>query len=53
MLKNLLNNKTNIFFGMLLLLILVLIRAFEDNLFYDPFLNYYKSEYAHDPWPYT
>jgi len=28
-----------------------LIRAFEKTLFYDPFLNYFKNEYSHLPFP--
>jgi exosortase F-associated protein len=31
--------------------LLVLIRAFEDTLFYDPFLEYYKSEYSQLTFP--
>lgn len=53
MLKNLLKNKTNLFFGILLLLLLVLIRAFEDHLFYDPFLNYFKDNYTNLKLPQT
>lgn len=53
MLKNLLKNKTNLFFGILLLLLLVLIRVFEDNLFYDPFLNYFKDNYTNLKLPQT
>lgn len=51
MLKLLLKNKEKFFWSLFLILLLVLIRAFEETLFYDPFLNYYKDEYAHLPFP--
>ena len=51
MLKKLLNNKLNIGIGAFLIAILIAIRAFEDTLFYDPFLNYYKDNYSNLPFP--
>lgn len=45
MLQNLLNHKVRIALAMILVLLLVLIRAYEDSLFYDPFLNYFKTDY--------
>lgn len=51
MLRNLLRDKNKIGWSMFLVLLLVLIRAFEETLFYDPFLDYFKSEYAHMPFP--
>ena len=51
MLKNLLKNKTKVFFGILLLSLLVVIRAFENTIFYDPFLAYFKKNYTHLPLP--
>ena len=51
MLQMLLRNKGKIGWSLFLILLLVLIRAFENTLFYDPFLNYYKDEYAHLPFP--
>ena len=51
MLQILLRNKGKIGWSLFLILLLVLIRAFENTLFYDPFLNYYKDEYAHLPFP--
>lgn len=36
---------------MLLVLMLALIRAYEDVLFYDPFLNYFKTDYHNLPLP--
>jgi exosortase F-associated protein len=46
-----LKNKGNIIFGIILLGLLICIRAFEDNLFYDPFLKYFKGEYLNNPLP--
>ena len=51
MLQMLIKNKSKIGWSLFLILLLVLIRAFEDVLFYDPFLNYFKDEYAHLPFP--
>jgi exosortase F-associated protein len=51
MLQVLLNNKKKIGWSLVLILLLVLIRVFEDQLFYDPFLNYFKTEYAHLAFP--
>ena len=38
---------------MFLVLLLVLVRAYEDALFYDPFLDYFKSDYNNLPLPET
>ncbi len=46
MLQKLLNNKKQIGQISFLILLLVLIRAFEETIFYDPFLEYFKSEYS-------
>lgn len=46
-----LNHKLRILFVLFLVLLLVLIRAFEDILFYDPFLNYFKMDYTNLPLP--
>lgn len=35
----------------LLVVILVLVRAFETALFYDPFINYFKNDYLHKGLP--
>lgn len=51
MLRNLLNDKRKIGWMLFLIFLLVLIRAFEETLFYDPFLDYFKSEYAHLEFP--
>jgi exosortase F-associated protein len=45
MLQKLLNHKVRIVLAILLVALLALIRAYEDHLFYDPLLNYYKSDY--------
>ncbi len=46
-----LKNKTKIVYSIFIVLLLVSIRAFEDTLFYDPFLAYFQQEYAHLPFP--
>lgn len=51
MLQVLQKNKGKIGWSLFLILLLVLIRAFEETLFYDPFLSYFKDEYAHLPFP--
>lgn len=51
MLQQLLNNKKKIGWSLFLILLLVLIRVYEDQLFYDPFLNYFKTEYTHLAFP--
>ena len=44
MLQKLLNNKLKIIQLVFLVGLLVLVRIFENDLFYDPFLNYFKEE---------
>ncbi|MEK8180513.1 exosortase F system-associated protein [Flavobacterium buctense] len=51
MLQLLLKNKSKVFWSLFLIGLLICIRFFEDNLFYDPFLAYFKSEYAHAKLP--
>ena len=51
MLKKLLNHKLRLALTLLSVLGLVLIRACEDMLFYDPFLHYFKSDYYNLPIP--
>lgn len=46
-----LKNKKQIGFALLIVLLLIGIRTFEQSLFYDPFLTYFKQEYAHLPFP--
>jgi exosortase F-associated protein len=51
MLQLLRRNKEKIGWSFFLVLLLILIRAFEDTLFYDPFLNYFKEEYTQLTFP--
>ena len=51
MLKNLLNNKTKVFILGSLVLFLALIRIVEESLFYDPYLDYFKSDFINLPLP--
>ena len=51
MLAKLLQNKSKIIWSCLLVFLLVLVRVFEADLFYDPFLNYFKTENASVPFP--
>jgi len=51
MLKNLIQNKTTVFYILILLALLVAIRAFENTLFYDPLLAYFKRSYMQTPLP--
>jgi len=53
MLSKLYNQKFRIAFLIVLATLLVLIRAYEDMLFYDPFLNYFKTDYYNSPLPKT
>jgi len=51
MLQKLLHHKVRILSAILLVILLALIRAYEDSLFYDPFLNYFKTHYHNLPLP--
>lgn len=51
MLRKLLSNPKKISWSFFLIGLLIIIRAFEETLFYDPFLDYFKSENAHLPFP--
>lgn len=51
MLKNKIDHKVRIVLSIIFVVFLVLIRAYEDNLFYDPFLDYFKSDYQKFPIP--
>jgi exosortase F-associated protein len=51
MLKEILKNKMRVFWLILSLLGLICVRAFEDQLFYDPFLQFFKYEYQNKPLP--
>lgn len=51
MLNKLLQNKTAVFVITTFVLLLVLIRMFEKQLFYDPFLFYFEGDYMKLPLP--
>lgn len=51
MLQLLQKNKSKVFWSLFLIGLLICVRLFEDHLFYDPFLAYFKSEYAHEKLP--
>lgn len=51
MLQKLLNHKVRIALAMLFIIMLALVRAYEDSLFYDPLLDYFKSDYYNLPLP--
>jgi exosortase F-associated protein len=51
MLKRLLTHKLRFIFVLLFVVSFVLIRVYEDSLFYDPFLNYFKSDFNALPLP--
>ena len=51
MLRKVLNNKIRLALFLLLVGLLALIRAFEDQLFYDPFLEFFKDDFTNLPLP--
>jgi exosortase F-associated protein len=51
MLQKILNNKIRIIQLLFLILVLVLVRAFENQLFYDPFLDFFKQDFTVMPLP--
>lgn len=51
MLKLLVQNKIKLFWFILLVALLGLVRAFESQLFYDPLLEFFKGEYSSLPLP--
>ena len=51
MLEKLLNNKIKAILLIALVLLLALVRAFENALFYDPFSDYFKNDYLNFPFP--
>ena len=52
MLQKILNNKLRIIQLLFLIVLLVLIRAFENQLFYDPLLKFFKQNFTVLPLPY-
>lgn len=51
MLTMLLKHKLSFTLVIVLVLLFALIRAYEDDLFYDPFLDYFKGDFQHSPLP--
>ncbi|MDR6966237.1 exosortase F-associated protein [Flavobacterium arsenatis] len=51
MLKKIINHKKETAIVIVLILLLALIRNFEEKLFYDPFLNFFKDEFLHSKIP--
>ena len=51
MLKKRLNHKLQVFVFILLVGVLAVIRSYEEVLFYDPFLNFFRIEYENLPLP--
>ena len=51
MLQKIFSHKVRIALAMLFVILLALVRAYEDSLFYDPLLNYFKSDYYNFPLP--
>ncbi|RKR09731.1 exosortase F-associated protein [Flavobacterium sp. 90] len=51
MLDNLKEHKLKILVSILVVFCFGVIRAFEDQLFYDPFLDYFKEEFKNLPFP--
>ncbi|MGA9638778.1 exosortase F system-associated membrane protein [Flavobacterium sp.] len=51
MLKIILQNKVSILLGLCLVFLFAMIRAFEHELFYDPFLGYFEGDFHNQPLP--
>ena len=51
MVEIILKNKFKIVAIFILVSLLAIIRAYEDGLFYDPFLDYFKADYLSMPFP--
>ena len=51
MVREILKNKVKIILVLTLLLLLSAVRAYEEDLFYDPFLMYFKGDYLSLPFP--
>lgn len=51
MLQKVLSNKTSSFHILLILMCFISIRAFENHLFYDPLLNFYKQNFQNLRFP--
>ena len=51
MLKKILNHKLRIVLVLVFLLLIILVRGYENDLFYDPFLYYFKMDYTNLSFP--
>lgn len=51
MLRKLLQNKSRLFFLIVLVVLLILVRAFENQMFYDPFLDFFKNDFEDSKLP--
>ncbi|MCF6140285.1 exosortase F system-associated protein [Flavobacterium sp. K77] len=51
MLRKLLQNKSRFFFLMVLVVLLILVRASENQMFYDPFLDFFKNDFEDSKLP--
>lgn len=51
MLEKILNNKLRTLLVLLLVALLATVRAYEETLFYDPFLSYFKGDYLRLEFP--
>lgn len=51
MLSKLLEHKTKILVAILIIMCFGIIRAFENKMFYDPFLIYFESDFKNSPFP--
>jgi exosortase F-associated protein len=51
MLNKIPQNKANLFISLILVCFLAVIRAFEEELFYDPFLVYFEGDFSDLPLP--
>lgn len=52
MIKKLLSHKIRILLTLVFLFLLIGVRAFENQLFYDPFLAFFKTEYKNESLPF-
>jgi exosortase F-associated protein len=52
MIRKMLKNKTTVLIVVFALILLACIRAFESELFYDPFISFFKSEFYHKQLPF-
>jgi len=51
MLKKILKYKLRLFFAVIIIISFALIRAYENSLFYDPFLEYFKRDFYNESLP--